>query len=520
MLLNFARRLVVATLTGVLIAACAANRPNASAAPSTALHSMEQTSLQRAIAGMSRTDPQQSGMRLLALGNEALGLRMALADAAERTLDLQYYRIHDDRAAHAVLAHVAAAAERGVRVRILLDDVDALGRDEPLSAFASHPNVQVRVFNPFVLRGRFGLGHVLEFLGDSDRLGRRMHNKLFVADNAAAIVGGRNLGNEYFAVDADDAFVDLDLFVAGPVVRDLSSSFDEFWNSRWAVPIASLDWRLPRPVAVLFREFEQAHEQLHNSGYEDGLRQGNFDKLDMPAWPHLEWGTVTAIHDRPAKLVTPIDAPDTHIGPRIRELVQSAKHEVLLISPYFVPGAEGVRLLTDLARAGIRVRALTNSLASNDVLAAHAGYARYRVLLLAGGVELYEMNPGGHHPETHAPRLHASDSQPIRLHTKAIIIDRRWLFVGSMNLDPRSNHLNTENGLLVDNRRLAEDQAATFDRLIESHISFTVRIVDARLIWSGRQQGAAVRFSTDPYATLGQRLAAELLSLIVDEELL
>lgn len=520
MLLKLARHLVAAALAGVLIAGCAANRPNASAVPSTALSPVEQTSLQRAIAEMSRTNPQESGMRLLALGREALGLRMALADAAERTLDLQYYRIHDDRAAHAALAHVAAAAERGVRVRILLDDVHALGRDEPLSAFGSHPNVQVRVFNPFVLRGRFGLGHVVEFLGDSDRLGRRMHNKLFVADNAAAIVGGRNLGNEYFSINTGDTFVDLDLFVAGPVVRELSSSFDEFWNSRWSVPIESLDWRLPRPVAVLFRELEHGHEQLHNSEYEVGLRQGRLDKLDLPAWPNLEWGTVTALLDRPAKLVTPINAPDTHMGPRIRELLQSANHEVLLISPYFVPGDEGVRLLTDLARAGIRVRALTNSLASNDVLAAHAGYARYRMPLLAGGVELYEMNPGGHDPETHKPRLHTSDSQPIRLHTKAIIIDRRWLFIGSMNLDPRSNHLNTENGLLVDNRRLAGDQAALFDRLIESHVSFTLRIVDERLIWISRQEGAAVQFSTDPYATLGQRLAAELLSLIVDEELL
>lgn len=520
MLLKLARRLVVAALAGVLIAGCAANRPNASAAPSIALPPGEQTSLERAIAGMSRTNPQQSGMRLVALGNEALGLRMALADAAERTLDLQYFKIHDDRAANAAMAHVAAAAERGVRVRILLDDVDALGRDEPLSAFALHPNVQVRVFNPFVLRGRFGLGHVVEFLGDSDRLGRRMHNKLFVADNAAAIVGGRNLGNEYFAVDGGDAFVDLDLFMAGPVVRDLSSSFDEFWNSRWSVPIGSLDWRLPRPVAVLFRELEQGHEQLHNSDYEVGLRQGHFDQLGKPAWPDLEWGTVTVLLDRPGKLVTPLDAPDTHMGPRIRALLRSANHEVLLISPYFVPGDEGVRLLTDLTRAGIQVRVLTNSLASTDVLAAHAGYARYRMPLLSGGVELYEMDPGGHNPETHEPRSRRSDSQPIRLHAKAIIIDRRWLFVGSMNLDPRSNHLNTENGVLVDNRRLAGEQAVLFDRLIESDISFTVRVADDRLIWISRQEGATAQFATDPYATLGQRLAAELLSVFVDDELL
>lgn len=518
MLLKLAN-LVAVLLAGVLIAGCAANRPAASAAPPTALAPVKQTSLERAIEGLGHSNPQQSGMRLLALGSEALGLRMALADAAERTLDLQYFKIHDDRAANAVLAHVANAAERGVRVRILLDDVDALGRDEPLSAFAVHPNVEVRVFNPFVLRGRFGLGHVVEFLGDSDRLGRRMHNKLFVADDAAAIVGGRNLGNEYFAVGAGDAFVDLDLFVAGPVVRDLSSSFDEYWNSRWSVPIASLDWRLPRPTEVLFRELERGHEELHKSDYEVRLRQGHIDKLDLPAWPHLEWGTVTALVDRPDKLVTPMNAPDTHIGPRIRELLQSASREVLLISPYFVPGEQGVGLLTNLARAGIRVRVLTNSLASTDVLVAHAGYARYRIPLLAGGVELYEMDPGGHDAETHEPRLRTSDSQPIRLHAKAIIIDRRWLFVGSMNLDPRSNHLNTENGLLVDNRRLAGEQATLFDRLIESKISFTVRIAEGRLIWISRQKGV-VQFSSDPYATLGQRLAAELLSVFVDDELL
>jgi putative cardiolipin synthase len=227
-----------------------------------------------------------------------LAARLALADGAERTLDLQYYRVQDDVAAKSILAHVAAAAERGVRVRLLIDDVDVSGRDAFLNAFATHPNIDVRVFNPFVVRGPLGLGHALELIGGADRLVRRMHNKVFVADNAFAIVGGRNLGNEYFVAGAADPFVDIDLIVAGPVVRELSMSFDEFWNSRWAVPVAALDWRQPGSRAELLQQLREADDALHRSDYEPRLEASAL-RSATPSGVDLAWGRVTAIFDRP-----------------------------------------------------------------------------------------------------------------------------------------------------------------------------------------------------------------------------
>src|SRR6266508_3808770 len=513
-------RRALAAIVLVLAAGCATAPPGPPSPRSTALATPEATSLGRTLDADARRHPRQSGMRLLAMGSDALAARIALADAAERTLDLQYYRVQDDLAAKSILAHVAAAAQRGVRVRLLIDDLDVSGRDAFLSAFATHPNVEIRAFNPFVIRGPLGLGHVLELVSSADRLNRRMHNKMFVADNAVAIVGGRNLGNEYFVAGADDPFVDLDLLVAGPVVRELSESFDEFWNSRWSLPIVSLDWRQPGSAAELLQQLGQADEQLHGSDYGLRLQASAFRRSGSSGWLDLERGRVTAIFDRPSKLITPLDDPDTHIGPRIRELLGSAREEILVISPYVVPGAEGVRLLTCRARAGLRVRILTNSLASTDVPAVHGGYARYREPLLAGGVELFEMRPGGNDPETHARRPLVPERAATRLHAKAIVIDRRWIFVGSMNLDPRSNHLNTEIGLLVDDRRLAASGVDLFARMIASDASYSVVLAEGALNWIGREGDRTVRYSSEPDTTLGQRMAAGLLSLFVTEDLL
>lgn len=506
----------LAVLAIALVTGCA-TPPSDPSRTSQALADVESTALGRRFAEQARTSAGQSGVRLLIAGSDALAARMALADAAERTLELQYYSIGDDRAANAVLAHVAAAAERGVRVRILIDDLDAAGRDADLAALAAHANVEIRVFNPFRVRGPFGIAHLFELAGDTDRLNRRMHNKLMAADNVVAIVGGRNLGNEYFVAGEGAPFVDLDLVLAGPVVAELSAGFDLYWNSRYSIAIDAVDWRDAGPAAARIAALEAHRRGLHASAYDVLLRASGFDWPGGVAWLDLEWAPVTVYADRPDKVALS-EAQQAHVGEGVRALLESAHREILLVSPYLVPGGEGVRLLSERVRAGVRVRALTNSLASTDSIAAHAGYARWRGRLLAAGVELYEMRAGGHDPETHAARPRDFDRAPTRLHAKAIVVDRRRVFAGSLNLDPRSQSLNTEVGVLVDSPVLAAEAATLFERMAGSAASFEVRLDADGLAWIGHEPGESLVHRSEPDASLARRLALPWLAAFAPDE--
>ena len=493
---------------------------------STAWPAPQDSALGRAYAPQLAAQPGLSGLHALPAGIDAFAARVGLAEAALHTLDLQYYIVRDDTSAQLLLARVLGAAQRGVRVRLLVDDLDAQGKDPDLATLASFAHVEVRVFNPFASRGAFGLLHVLEYLGDPQRLNRRMHNKLWIADNAMAVVGGRNLGDEYFDAGGEVNFADLDLLVAGPAVAEASRSFDAFWNSRWALPIQAFAPAPPSAAdrADLQQRLRAQAETFRGTEYAAALREARLASTLRNGQLRLLAAPVTVVFDDPSK----VDAPDEDPVPsslfttRIRPLMSAARRELILVSPYFIPTEAGVAGLGALVKRGVRVRVLTNSLASADAVPlAHAGYARRRAQLVDAGVELHEMRPD----RAELPRRRAGRSSGAYLHTKAIIVDRRQLVVGSMYLDPRSRLSNTELGLLVDSPELADALARLFDDAVRPARAFGVARAErgnpaSPLRWTTEDEGSLVQHDHEPLTTPWRRALSRLLQWIAPDELL
>lgn len=520
-------RVLLAAALLIGLSGCAAPRGDPSRPPTHAWPQPEDTELGRAFAARLADQPAVSGVRALPWGLEALALRAASAGLAQRTLDLQYYILRADASTELLMARVAQAAQRGVRVRLLVDDLDALGKDLDLATLASLPNIAVRVFNPFSSRGSFGLSQVLELMGTNPRLNRRMHNKLWIADNALAIVGGRNLGDEYFDAAGDVHFSDLDVLAVGPVVRDVSASFDAYWNSEWAVPIEAFVRRAPDDArrAAFAQALAERLEQFRETDYGQAVRdlrlRGQLRRGELP----LTLAPVRALADPPSKVDPPDGAPPAPslFAEAIRPQVAAAAQELILISAYFIPSERGIAGMAELVRRGVRVRVLTNSLASADAIPlAHAGYARKRAALLAAGVELHEMRPDATEPGTRRP---IRPSLGAYLHTKAIVVDRRHVLVGSMNLDPRSRLSNTEVGLLIDSAVFGAQLGTLFDAAVRPDRAFRVGREPTpqggeHMFWTAEEDGLAVRYEIEPLAGRWKRVLATLLEAIAPEELL
>ena len=508
----------------LLIGGCATLRTDVERIPSQAWPNPEDTTLGRgAGARLAAAPAGSSGFVVLDSGGDALTARAALAEAAERTLDLQYYIVHESPTTKALLYRVLRAADRGVRVRLLVDDLGVVGKEGDLALLGAHPNIEVRVFNPFSVRSPLGVAEFLEFVAGGERLNRRMHNKLWIADNAAAVVGGRNLGDEYFDADPAMNFADLDVFALGPVVHELSRSFDTYWNSESAVPIEA--FVASRPSEAQVSQFDsalaQSIGQFRDTPYPRALREAGFGlqvrQLDVP----LVFAPAEVLYDDPAKPV-PADPQraSAAIFPRIHPRAEGAEREVILIAPYFIPNERGEAALAGLARRGVKVRVLTNSLASTDVVAAHSGYTRERAQLIAQGIELYEMRPLPGKED----RGHRFGSSGATLHAKAIVVDRRLVALGSMNLDPRSRRHNTEIAVVIDSAELAERVARRFDEGVQPAHAYRVELADpsdpdAGLAWITEEEGNPVRYTSEP-ASFGRRLSAGLLSIFAPEDML
>jgi phosphatidylserine/phosphatidylglycerophosphate/cardiolipin synthase-like enzyme len=453
-------------------------------------------------------NPNLSGVRLLTSGDEALASLIALADHAERTLDLQYYIIHEDASTLTLLHHVRLAADRGVRVRVLVDDLNTAGEDRRFLHLSEHANIEVRVFNPFP-GGRFALwARFLASAGDIPRINHRMHDKLFVADNAVAITGGRNLGDAYFTLDAYSNFIDLDVVAAGGIVPQLSATFDAFWNSRYAYPIASV----ASPV--------DAETPLGPVPEENAAASANWLAQELDAHSiQLLWVPATVLADAPAKIASDT-APDEEvtIANNLGELMKSAQHELIIISPYFVPGKTGVALLRDLVVRGVHIRILTNSLASTDSPLVHIGYSRYRVQLLKLGVDLREVRPKLGQKR---PRFHPFRSANASLHAKALVIDQRTVFIGSMNMDGRSARFNSELGLVIRSGDIARQVTSLLDD-ISTDGSYRLQLIgnSNAIEWTSGEPGDETRWYRDPETTPLQRFALGILAPFAPEELL
>lgn len=456
-----------------------------------------------------------SGVLLLGNGIDAFAARMALAKGAECTIDAQYYMIHADLTGSLFAHQLINAADRGVKVRLLIDDMDLENRDESLSTLGQHPNIELHIFNPFS-RNTLRLWQYLSRIGS---VTRRMHNKSFTVDNQVTIVGGRNIGNEYFDADPELAFGDLDMLAIGPVVQDISKSFDEYWNSSLAYPVDVL-----RPDLAGKKTLALARQNLASflagdipQKYIKQLESNNLIERVQDGTQKFEWGFAKVLADNPEKLLSYSTTKEHSMAPRLNPFFRNLRKELVIFSPYFVPGVEGTKGLCELSRSGVRVRILTNSLASTDVGIVHSGYAKYRRKLLRAGVELYEVN---HEMDrrTRKEKKGETGSAKASLHAKSFVLDRKKVFVGSLNFDPRSITENTEVGIMVTSEALAEGMAEAFDTIVAEG-AFRLELKKdekglEHLLWHGLQNGEMRTWGHDPHTGFWRRLGVGFLGLL------
>ncbi len=534
----FLRTLLGITLV-TLVTACA-TRPPATAYPrqtTSALPASDAgaTALGSALAAPEAAHPGASGFRLLATGTDSLQMRVALARAATKTLDMQYYIANEDTTGKLLLGSALYAADRGVRVRMLVDDLNFHDIDRLMAALNSHPNIQIRVFNPYGSTSESMYLRTRNFFSNVDQFTRRMHNKSTIVDNELVIVGGRNLGDEYFSASPTLQFRDLDVLGAGPVAASVSASFDEYWNSS-----------VSYPLAVLNHQQFDAHD-LDNA--RDDLRKHWRDTADpynakpLNATPlaqqitrnelGLVWAKWQFVADSPGKIG---GAEQGELGDAMRALlerIRAAKSSVLVFSPYFVPHDAGVQELSKLTAHGVHVAILTNSLAATDAVAVQAGYSPYRVPLLKAGVELYEFKPT--QPEGSESRRFGIVGSRSRasLHAKAYVIDDSTLVIGSLNLDPRSARLNTELALTIESQPIAHEVTGYFAHATAPAISYRVTLAtpeqlaqqrgtatSSPLIWTDEENGMIRTYNLDPGAGFYRNLLTGLFLLLpVDSQL-
>lgn len=477
------------------------------------------TQLGQAIAPRVEEHPGKSGIQPLQNPRDAFAARVLLAQAAERTLDVQYYIWQGDTTGTLLLGALHAAAEGGVRVRLLLDDNGTSGLDSELAALATHPNIEVRLFNPFVVRRPKWLGYLTDF----SRANRRMHNKSFTADNQATIIGGRNVGDEYFGATEGVLFADLDVIAVGPVVEDVSSDFDRYWASESSYPVerilpAADRGRLDRLAASA----SSVERDPAASAYVTAVRQSGFVDELLAGQLALEWATTRMVSDDPAKGLGDSEEAGLLIH-QLEEIIGVPSRDVALVSPYFVPTAAGTEAFGAMARRGVKVRILTNSLDATDVVAVHAGYAKRRKALLEAGVILYEMRSlpsvSGHGTERNeSPGPFGSSGSS--LHAKTFSVDSERVFIGSFNFDPRSANLNTELGFVIDSPTLAQSIAAAFDDRIPAY-AYEVRLSEkGQLYWLEQQGTRHVRHDSEPNTGFWKNSGVFLLSLLPIEWLL
>ena len=458
---------------------------------------------------------EESGILPLASGTDAFGARLALARKAQRTLDLQYYIWHGDETGKLLAGAAVEAAERGVKVRILIDDIGTAADDRRMVILDSHPNVEVRLFNPVSLRSARMLGALLEF----KRVNRRMHNKAFIVDDRVAIIGGRNIGDEYFGAADDMNFADFDVVARGPVVAGVVDAFGLYWSSGASVPITKVSHEQVTAADLQqgMQELLAHRDALKTTPYAQTIRSGRLAAARLDDIPFLK-GQAMVVTDNPEKVATRPTDNATHLAPQLRGIVAATQKELLLVSPYTIPRREGVKWFADLEKRGVRVRLVTNSLGSNDVVAVHAGYAKYRKPLLDHGVEIYELkaapgSPGKGRSGSGFPSLSLSSSSKAGLHAKTFVFDRRWVFVGSLNLDPRSLDLNTEIGMIIDCPALAEQMLTRIDSALPD-TTYQLGRTSTGLLWISRENGQTVTATSEPGSTFATRFKSRLVSLL------
>jgi len=503
--------LALAVVALALVGSCAPIRDEVAPPASQAIARPTDSTLARGFAAIESRQDGKSGFRLINNGVSALMTRAALADLAEKTIDFQTFIFDADEVGAFVLDRLIAAAGRGVRVRILLDDYQ-LGLDDwILARLNALPNIEVRLFNPFPDRMRWSRPFQMVF--HLDRLGRRMHNKLFAVDNQLALIGGRNISNHYFEAVGDLNFRDIELVATGPVVDQASRSFDAFWASAIVVPVAALDRDGHHPEAI-----EHLADLLTKNGEAEGpmaeyRRQGEAFRARVQDPASYMWANGRVVAEPPIRQPPGALKPSSEIARAHAIARQAASREVVYEVAYFVPGERGVEVLADLVKRGVAVTVLTNSLASTDVVAVHSSYAFYRQPLLEAGVKLFEYRIDAKRPEPAGHRLRLGSSGS-GLHAKIVVYDRKTVWVGSANFDPRSRRLNTEIGLMIESPELAERILSGIALDFSPSHSWRLDVRNEsesglkRLVWIGHDNGQTVERAVEPDAGLWRRLNA------------
>ncbi|SUO97434.1 Cardiolipin synthase [Suttonella ornithocola] len=454
-----------------------------------------------------QSHPKMSGIYPLRAGKDAFLARMALVESAQYALDVQYYIWHNDISGNLLMQALYRAAGRGVRVRLLLDDNNTAGMDEALAALNTHPNVEIRLFNPFMQRQFRPLGYLSDFF----RLNRRMHNKSLTADGITTIIGGRNIGDEYFEAGTGVMFADLDILAVGQAADDVEQDFDRYWASQSAYPLEKIIPQTSKPFdsqPAKDRQTQDYLQSLAQSSFAEALRMGN-----LP----LEWVKTTLISDDPAKGLGKVAIKDTVAATIFPEMAKAEK-TLVIVSPYFVPAKQGTDFFSRIAQTGKSLTILTNSLAATDVAAVHAGYAKYRKDLLSAGAKLYELKPDATvHTNQHGL---LKGSLGASLHAKTFAVDDKTLFVGSFNMDPRSAALNTEMGFLIDSPNLATELTQSIQNNINPYAYQVLQDKKGNLYWQTQEQAQTLDYHNEPNSGWFKRLAVKVCSWLPIEWLL
>ena len=513
MMMTFKLRicLTLCFLSGLLAGGCATISFEEPKSYTTAITDSATTALGEYAAAKTAHLDGQSGFYPLNNGMDALGIRLHLAEMAQKSIDLQYFLMKNDTAGALIASVLLRAADRGVRIRFLLDDVFTRVPDDSFLLVNQHPNIEIRLFNPVSRRGSYAINYVAQF----SQANRRMHNKSFTVDNAVSVVGGRNIADEYFQLKENAVFVDYDVLAVGPIVADISRSFDKYWNHALAVPIDQfIDDKKGHDLETIRAKIAEEHGHVYESVFKQALDSHLLQDF-IADRVQLYTGPAWVLADDPDKLVNPIDSAHMNLAMALRDILNNAQKEVIFISPYYVPGERGVQYACELAAKGLRIVILTNSLASTNHVPVHSAYARYRRDVIRAGIELYEMRANA------GRELIGDENAPdtLTLHTKAILIDQRYLFVGSLNLDPRSFEINAEMGLIIDCESMAHPYVRDGDARLAT-LAYRVRLNDkGKLEWHGRIGNQEVVETKEPLTGWWRRFKAWFMKIAPESQL-
>jgi putative cardiolipin synthase len=481
-------------------------------APKTTSHVMtdtDDTYLGKELEGVAEQHPGEAGFHAIGDSIEALSARLLMAERAERTIDAQYYLIKDDIVGRIFIGSLLKAADRGVRVRLLIDDMFTSGYDAGLAGLVSHPNFEIRVFNPFARRSARALDGITSF----SRINRRMHNKSFTVDNKITIIGGRNIADEYFGARVDAKFGDLDVAGIGPVVDEISAMFDMYWNHERAAPIAAFAKMPDDPAAELVRvrkELAESEANVIHTPYADAVSDSILEFVEADD-KDFTWAPYVVAVDSPDKSIKSKATESQSITTTLYDSLRTAEKSMVILSPYFVPLKEGIAALSEIQGRGIDVTIVTNSLAANNQSSVHSGYGSSRKPLLQAGVKIYEVRPDA---DVSGSELTAASGAKATLHTKAFVVDRKELFIGSFNFDPRSANINTELGVIIKSPKMAAEFADLIDLKLPQQTYEVYLNDEEKLRWRTHNDGNELIYDKEPETTGWQRFKVGFMRII------